>query len=157
MVELYTRLGFNVGRLQKKEWSDMDDVREYNRRYHKLDRVKRKRVLRNTVTKRENRKKEEKQKRKGDHYLGGMGLNEDTTQSALNIGRRQNKRRNMGNGLTVQGGKKKTEYRRCKRTDHFIKCKKFPYHKDYTPPTGTDSATDMVEVAAMKLAYPSGM
>jgi hypothetical protein len=34
-------------------------------------------------------------------------LNEDTTQSVLNIGRRQNKRRNMGNGLTVQGGKKK--------------------------------------------------
>jgi hypothetical protein len=84
----------------------MDDVREYNRRYHKLDWVKRKRVLRNTVTKRENQKKEEKQKRKGEHYSGGMGLNEDTAQSALNIGRRQNKRRNIVNGLTVQGGKK---------------------------------------------------
>jgi hypothetical protein len=80
MVEFYTRLGFNVGLLQKKGWSDMDDVREYNRRYHKLDKVKRKRVIRNTVTKWENRKKEEKQKRKGEHYSGGMGLNEDTTQ-----------------------------------------------------------------------------
>ena len=157
MVNLYTKLGFNVGLLQKKGWSDMDDIRDYNSRYHKLDKVKRNRVLRNTVTKRENRKKEEKQKRKGEHYSGGMGLNEDTTQSVLNIGRRQNKRRNMGNGLTVQGGKKKTECRRCKRTDHFIKCKKCPYHKDYKPPPGTDSATDMVEVAAMKLAYPSGM
>jgi hypothetical protein len=89
MVELYTRLGgFNVGLLQKKGWLDMDDVREYNRRYHKLDKVKRNRVLRNTITKRENRKKEEKQKRKGEHYSGGMGLNEDTTQSALNIRRR---------------------------------------------------------------------
>jgi hypothetical protein len=40
----------------------------------------------------------------------------------------------------------------------FIKCKKCPYHKDYKPPPGTDSATDdMVEVAAMKLAYLSGM
>jgi hypothetical protein len=107
MVDLYTRLGFNVGLLQKKGWSDMDDIRDYNSRYHKLDKVKRNRVLRNTVTKRENRKKEEKQKRKGEHYSGGMGLNEDTTQSVLNIGRRQNKRRNMGNGLTVQGGKKK--------------------------------------------------
>jgi hypothetical protein len=57
----------------------MDDVREYIRRYHKLDWVKRKKVRRNTVTKRENRKKEEKQKRKGEHYSGGMGLNEDTT------------------------------------------------------------------------------
>jgi hypothetical protein len=75
-----------VGLLQKKGWSDMDDVREYNRRYHKLDRVKRKRVLRNTVTKRENQRKEEKQKRKGERYSGGMGLNKDTTQSALNIG-----------------------------------------------------------------------
>jgi hypothetical protein len=28
---------------------------------------------------------------------------------------------------------------------------------DYKPPPGTDSATDMVKVAAMKLAYPSGM
>jgi hypothetical protein len=42
MVELYTRLGFNVDLLQKKGWSDMDDVREYDRRYHKLDWVKRK-------------------------------------------------------------------------------------------------------------------
>jgi hypothetical protein len=84
----------------------MDDVRVYNRRYHKLDWVKRKRVLRNTITKRENRKKEEKLKRKGEHYSGGMGLNEDTTQSSLNIGRRQSKRRNIGTGLTVQGGKK---------------------------------------------------
>jgi hypothetical protein len=30
-------------------------------------------------------------------------------QSVLNIGRRQNKRRNMDTGLTVQGGKKKTQ------------------------------------------------
>jgi hypothetical protein len=51
MVELFTRLGFNVGLLQKKGWSDMDDVREYNRRYHKLHKVKRNRVLRNTVIK----------------------------------------------------------------------------------------------------------
>jgi hypothetical protein len=29
MVELYTRLGFDAGLLQKKGWSDMDDVREY--------------------------------------------------------------------------------------------------------------------------------
>jgi hypothetical protein len=41
--------------------------------------------------------------------------------------------------------------------DHFIKCKKCPYHKVYKPPPGTDSATDMVEVAAMKLAYPYGI
>jgi hypothetical protein len=39
----------------------------------------------------------------------------------------------------------------------FNKCKKCPYHKDYIPPPGTDSATDMVKVAVMKLAYPSGM
>jgi hypothetical protein len=119
MVELYTRLGFNVGLLQKKGWSDMDDVREYNRRYHKSDRVKRKRVLRNTVTKRENRKKEEKQKQKGEHYSGGMGLNEDTTQSALNIGRRQNKKRNIGNRLTVQGGFKKNRVQKMQKDGPF--------------------------------------
>jgi hypothetical protein len=95
---LYTRLGVDAGLLQKKGWSDMDDVREYNRRYHKLDSVKRKRVVRNTVTKRENRRKGEKQNRKGEHYSEGMGLNEEITQSALTIGRRQNNRRNIGNG-----------------------------------------------------------
>jgi hypothetical protein len=34
-------------------------------------------------------------------------LNKDATQSALNIGGRQNKSWDIGNGLTVQGGKKK--------------------------------------------------
>jgi hypothetical protein len=62
--------------------------------------------MRNTITKRENRKKEEKQKKKGDYYSEGMGLNEDTTQSTLNNGTRNNIRRKKGNDLTVQGGKK---------------------------------------------------
>jgi hypothetical protein len=82
--------------------------------------------MRNTITKRDNQKKEEKQKKRGEYYSGGMGLNKDTTQSALNKGTRQNKRRNIGNGITVQGGKRKTECKQCRRTDHVIMCKICP-------------------------------
>jgi hypothetical protein len=65
MVEFYTRLGFRIDLLRKKGWSDIDDIRDYRKCYHKLESVKRKRVIRNTLTKRNNRKKEEKQKKKG--------------------------------------------------------------------------------------------
>jgi hypothetical protein len=157
MVELYTRLGFRIDLLRKKGRSDIDDIRDYMKRYHKLESVKRKRVMRNTITKRENRKKEEKQKKKGDYYSEGMGLNEDRTHLTLNNGTRNNIRRKKGNDLTAQGGKKKIECRRCKRTDHFIKCKKCPYHKEYNSPPGTDYVSDMFKVATMKFAYPNGM
>ena len=113
--------------------------------------------MRNSKTRNENRRKEEKQKKVGDYYCPGMGLDEDTTQSTLNKGTRGNQTKKIGNGLTIQGSKKKIECKRCKRTDHFIKCKKCPYHKDYESPLGTDSFTDTQEVAVMKLAYPNGM
>jgi hypothetical protein len=74
LEKLYRRLGFKVDLLIKKGWPDMDDIRDYNKRYHKLDSVKRKRVMRNTVTKRDNRKKEEKQKKRGEYYSGGDGI-----------------------------------------------------------------------------------
>jgi hypothetical protein len=54
MVELYTRLGFRIDLLRKKGWSDIDDIRDYRKCYHKLESVKRKRVIRNTLTKRNN-------------------------------------------------------------------------------------------------------
>jgi hypothetical protein len=157
MVELYRRLGFKVHVFQFKGWTDIDKERDFKKRYHKLESVKRKRVMRNSKTRNENRRKEEKQKKVGDYYCPGMGLDEDTTQSTLNKGTRGNQTKKIGNGLTIQGSKKKIECKRCKRTDHFIKCKKCPYHKDYESQLGTDSFTDTQEVAVMKLAYPNGM
>jgi hypothetical protein len=85
----------------KKGWLDIDDIRDCRKRYHKLESVKRKRVIRNTLTKRNNQKKEEKQKKKGDYHSEGMGLNEDATHLTLNQGTRNNIRREVLRLLTA--------------------------------------------------------
>jgi hypothetical protein len=153
MVDLYARMGMKVTVLMLKGWTEIDQDREYNKRYHKLESVKRKRVMRNSIKKRENRKKEEKQKRVGEWYATGMGLNADTTQSALRPVTRGKKRKKELNHLTVRGERKKEECKRCKRKDHFIKCKRCPYHDNYVSPPGGD--IDVVK--AMKESYPNGM
>jgi hypothetical protein len=152
MVELYKRLGFDEDLLRTKGGKDMDDVREYNKRYHKIELVRRKRVIRNTLSRKESRKKEEKQKRKGEHYSGGMGLNEDTTQSALNKGTRHNKRKKIRTAAN-DGKVKRTSCKYCGRIDHVNFSKKCPYHDLYVSQPGND----LVIVAEMKSSYPRGM
>jgi hypothetical protein len=104
------------------------------------------------VTKRENRKKEEKQKRKGEFYSSGIGLSEETTESALNTGTRGNARKKIRTAA-IDGKVKRSSCKRCGRIDHVNSCKKCPYHKEYVIQPGADSDI----VAEMKKIYPGGM
>jgi hypothetical protein len=61
MVDLYARMGMKVTVLMLKGWTEIDQDREYNKRYHKLESVKRKRVMRNSI---KNGKTERKKKSK---------------------------------------------------------------------------------------------
>ena len=106
--------------------------------------------MRKNTKKRENRKKEEKSQDKGEFYKPGMGLNEGTSRAALNT--RKNAKKKLTTAA-IDGRRKRTSCKRCRRNDHVIKCKLCPYHKDYVMKEGEDPAL----IKDMILEYPNGI
>ena len=150
MVELYKRMGFENNLLRVKGWTDIEKKRTYKKHYIQLDTIKRKRMMRKNIKKRENRKKEEKSQDKGEFYKPGMGLNEGTSRAALNTRKKAKKKVTTA---AIDGKKKRTSCKLCKRKDHVNKSKHCPYHKNYVTKEGEDPAL----IKAMILEYPNGI
>ena len=106
--------------------------------------------MRKNIKKRENRKKEEKSQDKGEFYKPGMGLNEGTSRAALNTRKKAKKKVTTA---AIDGRRKRTSCKLCKRKDHVNKSKHCPYHKNYVTKEGEDPAL----IKAMILEYPNGI